>query len=953
VRDDLISLLAWPLVQAAEQYLGYLDADLGAMSKDVASATEEAHLFELRARLREAGPDIPEHFERLLVLAISQMLDHPLTEFAVPQVTGAPKLTLKSLSILDDDDYQLQLAASSSAKASIENATVIDELNLIGARLEAHPVMRNHHAQFGERFVLNVKVLAIGPQAQMRLLMEALQKLELSTKDLVYCLETLSKHVLRELKSAYREINEELAALGLAPDLELGFVRKALVTQAHTQAQTQAQPSVANATLTRVDGSASQTQSNPPSTGQTPTAIEPIANVFSNLAQRWRASNGSTAAIALADYCAPPVYSTSGSSSLNSPQRTAPNVDARAAAPFAPDVLYDALARLFSGTSLIAASTKEQSWNNLLSEARVMSVQRNSVLRHAASTNLQTNSQTGSNAALPDFNLWTFAEQLSPQTRAAIDVETRLAVDILALLFDYIFDDRCLIPQVKDKLCELQMPVLNLAVRDQAFFSQREHPARRLLDRLAAAGMTCGFEEDLQDNSLYAAISHTVAQFIQLTNDQADAHAAGAALGAEYMREQCARLLQLFEDSLTQFEHDDRAFVEQSVAVAQARAQREQVRKSAEEALNAPLYDNELPAIVRDVIEQTWPKVLTRAYADGGQEGNAWRESLQTVVDLVWSLQPKSLAEDRNRLVSILPNLLDRVQRGFDRVALDQPLRDQFFSVLVDCHAFAMRYDRVLADANAADGVDAGSGASASAGNKLVSPMSHYSGPGTLFSPHAPNQSVDAPSQFPTKLNSPAGLKLPSDEYPAGNRPSGQRPSSMTLEQYSAWLSHEDTKSLQSTASVPSLRQERVVEQGVRLSEWRLAHGARLSAAPHHLGRSNVIAFPKPAIEIGQWAELMDGQDTIATQSASVLVDTHTADRQDWSNALRLKLSWKSPDNELLLFTNPYLGEALSIDQQSFAAQLATGLARILEQAPLSERALNGVMRTLDGSVIH
>jgi hypothetical protein len=65
-----------------------------------------------------------------------------------------------------------------------------------------------------------------------------------------------------------------------------------------------------------------------------------------------------------------------------------------------------------------------------------------------------------------------------------IDVMT---LDIVALLFDFILDDQRIPDALKALIGRLQIPVLKVAMLDKDFFSHKTHPARLLLDALAAA----------------------------------------------------------------------------------------------------------------------------------------------------------------------------------------------------------------------------------------------------------------------------------------------------------------------------------------------------------------------------------------------------------------------------------------------------------------------------------
>ncbi|MFT3789586.1 MAG: DUF1631 family protein [Rudaea sp.] len=64
-------------------------------------------------------------------------------------------------------------------------------------------------------------------------------------------------------------------------------------------------------------------------------------------------------------------------------------------------------------------------------------------------------------------------------------------IDMVAMMFGFIQKDRALPSAVQALLSRLQLPYLRLALVDPALFSDAEHPARALMDRLAEVGKTC------------------------------------------------------------------------------------------------------------------------------------------------------------------------------------------------------------------------------------------------------------------------------------------------------------------------------------------------------------------------------------------------------------------------------------------------------------------------------
>lgn len=70
-------------------------------------------------------------------------------------------------------------------------------------------------------------------------------------------------------------------------------------------------------------------------------------------------------------------------------------------------------------------------------------------------------------------------------------------IDIVGMLFETMLNDDHLSNTLKALFSHLHTPYLKLAVRDRAFLTRREHPARRLLDHMIEAGSRWVDERDL------------------------------------------------------------------------------------------------------------------------------------------------------------------------------------------------------------------------------------------------------------------------------------------------------------------------------------------------------------------------------------------------------------------------------------------------------------------------
>lgn len=248
-------------------------------------------------------------------------------------------------------------------------------------------------------------------------------------------------------------------------------------------------------------------------------------------------------------------------------------------------------------------------------------------------------------------------------------------IDIVATLFDFIFDDDRVPTQMKALIGRLQLPVLKLALSDHEFFSDRQHPARRLINTLAQAASTWDGEFS-EEASLYQ-IADPLVQHIQDCGGK-DHTAFATALAAldAFLSEQ------------------ERLADEKAVTLTDRLTEREvaQIARSVAASTLAPyLADATLPDVLHDMLDQHWVEVLAKAAREGGENGDTWIEAVSTIDDLIWSTRPKGSAEERQRLVGLLPGLIARLKRGLESCDMSDEARSSFFAELVKLHANAIK----------------------------------------------------------------------------------------------------------------------------------------------------------------------------------------------------------------------------------------------------------------------
>lgn len=248
-----------------------------------------------------------------------------------------------------------------------------------------------------------------------------------------------------------------------------------------------------------------------------------------------------------------------------------------------------------------------------------------------------------------------------------------ITIDVVAMLFDFVFDDKDIPAAVRVLIGRLQIPVLKAAMLDKKFFSKKDNPARKLLDRLAQVSVAWSGEVSEED-PLYqrlAAVVHDV-----IDNFEEDAG--------------------VFERAVERL--DEYIAEEQQQAEARSKTTAEALYKRELKEFAQIMAQDEIVKRVQAAPEEIqrflltyWVDELAAAYEAGGEDGEAWQTALGGVDELIWSIEPKTRQEDRLRLVRALPQLLQRIESVMRRKSAAEEEIKAFSASLVQLHITALK----------------------------------------------------------------------------------------------------------------------------------------------------------------------------------------------------------------------------------------------------------------------
>jgi hypothetical protein len=112
----------------------------------------------------------------------------------------------------------------------------------------------------------------------------------------------------------------------------------------------------------------------------------------------------------------------------------------------------------------------------------------------------------------------------------------------------------------------------------------------------------------------------------------------------------------------------------------------EQARRVINQLINDRMQGKTLPAVVIDMVDGPWRILMLQILLRTGRDSDQWRDCLQTVDDLIWSIQPANAATDRERWIKLIPLLLKRICSGLESIQHPGLEVEKFLSALWEIH---------------------------------------------------------------------------------------------------------------------------------------------------------------------------------------------------------------------------------------------------------------------------
>ncbi|WP_342721022.1 DUF1631 domain-containing protein [Acidovorax sp. FHTAMBA] len=263
-------------------------------------------------------------------------------------------------------------------------------------------------------------------------------------------------------------------------------------------------------------------------------------------------------------------------------------------------------------------------------------------------------------------------ERSTELKKKAATAGEKAIIEVVALMFQSILAEDRIPPAVRVWFARLQVPVLRVALAEPEFFSNLNHPARQLIDRMGACVM--GFDATSINGSALEAEIRRVVQVI------------------EQYPETGRRVFQLvydeFEKFLAKFLTEKQA-TSRLVSVAQQVEQKETLAIQYTIELRTMLRDMPVRDEIREFLFKTWAEVLAMSAVRDGPQHADTISLKRTAADLVWAASAKPNRSDRAQVIQNLPSLLQRLRQGLVLMGVTGAPQDAQIKVLTDTLADA------------------------------------------------------------------------------------------------------------------------------------------------------------------------------------------------------------------------------------------------------------------------
>ncbi|HEY3634195.1 MAG TPA: DUF1631 family protein [Caldimonas sp.] len=267
-------------------------------------------------------------------------------------------------------------------------------------------------------------------------------------------------------------------------------------------------------------------------------------------------------------------------------------------------------------------------------------------------------------------------QQRSALLASASEPVDRQIIELVTRLFEALLKDSILQGALRPLISRMQVAALRVCLADHSALDSLEHPVWRLLDRI---GFTSQGYTRVEDPRLAAFVAFAAA----VAEEMAGASTADAAL--------FRRGLNRIESFLAEQLQEQLRAAHATVEALEIAERREVLQQHLMQRLADQMEPLRTSPTIRRFVTGAWSRVIADEMLRHGEQSEQALGTLKALDELLWSLKIPDHPQSRQRLIALLPGLLQRLRVGVESIALPAAEQQAVFDELMTIHTEALR----------------------------------------------------------------------------------------------------------------------------------------------------------------------------------------------------------------------------------------------------------------------
>ena len=251
-----------------------------------------------------------------------------------------------------------------------------------------------------------------------------------------------------------------------------------------------------------------------------------------------------------------------------------------------------------------------------------------------------------------------------------------LSLEVVGLMVENIAGDKRLLEPIAQVVRDMEPALLRLALVDPRFFSDKQHPARRLLDEITSRSL-----------AFDSAQARGFASFFNPLKEGVDPLANQSIDNAEPFELVLSALVEVWDENALR----DKLQLEKAMsALRHAEARNLQAEKVASEIRARP-DASRVDADVMNFLCSPWAQVVAQARLSDTTSSVDPGQFVELISMLMWSAQPDLTRKNIPELTRLVPKLLSKLREGLETITYPSVKTSAFFEVLMNLHKQAFK----------------------------------------------------------------------------------------------------------------------------------------------------------------------------------------------------------------------------------------------------------------------